>query len=119
LLIREAVVLGIAHGRAGVEQQVGAQVGLDLVLFDDEAIGFGVNPPVDMPQVVTGDVLAAIGELDAEALVGALMQSAQKAFDHVLGAQLEAAQLVEHVRMKVAGCIRHRGKPPFRAGQPV
>ena len=77
------------------------QVGLLFVLLDEEPIGTSVDAPVDVPDVVTGDVRAVVCELDTEALVGALVQSADEPLDDVTRPQLEALDLAENLRLKV------------------
>ncbi len=62
----------VAHRVAGIEQQVTGEVGFLFVLFDGVAVGAAVTFPVDVPDVVAGDVLAVLDELDGEAFVGLL-----------------------------------------------
>ena len=59
----------IRHRGADVEQQVALEVGLLLELLDVVPIGARVDLPVERRQIVAGQVLPVLGELDAEALV--------------------------------------------------
>src|SRR5262249_54776275 len=78
----------VEHGVAGVEDDVGDEVGLLLVLLDGVALGPAVALPVDVADVVAGDVLAVLDELDGEAAEGALVLADAQAFDDA--ARLEA-----------------------------
>lgn len=52
------------HGAAGVENKGGAEVGFLLIELDVVAIGAGISLPVEMAQLVAGDVFAMLGEFD-------------------------------------------------------
>ena len=60
----------VGHGGGGVEADGGAEVGFLFVLLDVVAVGAGEDGPVEVFEFVAGDVLAVLGELDGEALVG-------------------------------------------------
>ena len=60
----------VGHGSAGIEEDVATQVGLFLIFADVKAIGLSVDLPVKVTNLVSGDVLAVLLELDAESLVG-------------------------------------------------
>jgi len=60
----------VGHGSAGIEEDVASQVGLFLIFADVKAIGLSVDLPVKMANLVSGDVLPVLLELDAETLVG-------------------------------------------------
>ena len=78
----EPSVVAVAHRTARVQQNLHAHVRLFFVLLDVETIGSGQHAIVEMPRVVAGRVLAMLGELDAETLVRAGMQPADKSLDH-------------------------------------
>ena len=63
-----------------------------------EAAGAAVDLPVDVLDVVAGDVLAVLGELDGEAVVGALVHAREVALDDQPGLQLQAAHLGQRQR---------------------
>ena len=77
LRVLELAVLSalVIHAAGGIDQEVSAEVRLFFVFFDVIAIGFAVGAPIDVADFVTGIVLAMLGELDAEALVGALVDA--------------------------------------------
>ena len=56
----------VAHGVGAVDQQVGDDVGLLLVLLDDVLVGPAEHLVVEPAGVVAGDVGAVLDELDAE-----------------------------------------------------
>ena len=51
-----------------------AQVGLVLEAFEVVAVGAGEQPPVEIPRIVAGRVLAILAELDREAVIRAAVQ---------------------------------------------
>ena len=53
------------HRAAGVEHEAAAEVRIGLELLDEEPVGPPEGPPVEPPEVVAGDILAVLGELDA------------------------------------------------------
>ena len=92
----------VAHGLAGVHQHPEGQVGFFLVLLEVEAAGAAVDLPVEVLEVVAGDVLAVLGELDGEAVIWALVHAGEIALDDEAGLQLQAAHLGEGERIEVA-----------------
>ena len=79
--------LAVGHRGAGVQEDLGAEVGLFFILLDVEPVGPAQNPPVEVARVVAGAVLAVLGELDAEPLVGAGVQPRDEPLDHAAGHQ--------------------------------
>ena len=73
--------VAVEHRLAGVEQDVADEVGLLLVLLDRVAFGAAVALPVDVADVVAGDVLAVLDELDREAAERALVVADAQALD--------------------------------------
>jgi hypothetical protein len=51
------------------------EIGFFLELLDVVAVAPRVDLPVDRVQIVAGDVLAVLGELDAEPLEGAAVET--------------------------------------------
>ncbi len=92
------VVAGFQLIAQAVEQDVGTEVGFELVFLDVEAVGAAEDLPVDVPQVVAGDVLAVLGELDAVAVVGAAVHSGDESGNHRARPQVESAQPRENFR---------------------
>ncbi len=82
----------VAHAPRGVDHKVGLEVGLFLVLFDVIAIALAKSPPVDVPDLVAGTVMAMFGKLDREPLEWALVQSRHHSFDHEPRDQLKPAE---------------------------
>ena len=66
----------IAHRRAGIANDVEAHVGFLHVTFYAEPIVAGIKPPVEVPQIVSGLVVAIIAEFDAESVERAVVQTA-------------------------------------------
>ena len=65
--------------------QVRDEVRLLLVLLDVVAVGFPVDPPVQVAEIVAGGVLAVLGELDGEAFVRAAVQAGNEPLDRLAG----------------------------------
>ena len=59
---------GVCHRSADVDEQLAVKVGFLFELLDVVAVAPRVDLPVHRGEVVAGDVLAVLGELDAEAL---------------------------------------------------
>ena len=79
------VVLGhrigtVTHRIANVEQNPANEIRFRFVLLEEEATGAAVHLPIDVLDVVAGNVLAVLGELDREAVIGALVHARQEAF---------------------------------------
>jgi len=88
-----------AHRLRHVEQDAEVRVGVRLILLDVVAIGAGVQPPVDAPDVIAGDVAAVLGEVDRGAEERRAMQAVDEAFDDVARHQLEVANPREDLRI--------------------
>src|SRR5262249_55151623 len=77
--------------------------------------GLAVGAPVDVADLITGIILAMLGELDAEALVGALVDAGEEALDHVAGHHGQAAVLGQGSWIKADGRGWHVQTPPMLA----
>ena len=96
------VAVAVEHRPAGVEQDVADEVGLLLVLLDGVAFGAAVALPVDVADVVAGDVLAVLHELDGEAAERALVVADAQALDDGAGLQAQSLGAGEDVGLQVA-----------------
>src|SRR6202022_3870530 len=76
-------------------------------LFEIVFVGLGVDVPVEVLQVVAGDIPAVLGELDAEAVERASVQAGQETLDDELGAQVEPGHLVDDFRSEVLFWTSH------------
>ena len=119
LELRHRVMRPVAHRAADVEHQVAVEVRLLLELLDVVAIAARVDLPVDGGDVVAGNVLAVLGELDAEALERAAVQAGQQPFDDGPRLQLERAEARHDRRVEKRPIVRgpgHRYIPLFGSG---
>ena len=91
-----------AHRRALVQEEHPLEVGLLLEHLHVVAVGLAVHLPVHVARCVTRHVLPVLGELDAEAVIGAAMHSLQEPFDHQARAQLHVAQPRHRLRVEEA-----------------
>jgi hypothetical protein len=62
-------------------------------------VGAGPDLPVDVAEVVAGDVLAVLGELDGDAVVGALVEPGDVAFDGEARGQVETLEASQRLRI--------------------
>ena len=60
----------VGHRATGIEKDVTSQICLFLVFPNVEAIAFFVNFPVEVTNLISGNILAVLLEFDAEPLVG-------------------------------------------------
>src|SRR5262249_30202418 len=89
-----SLILGpVGHRAAGVQEQRRAEVRLLLVLADVEAVALAEDPPVDVADLVAGDVLPVLLELDAVALLRRAVQARAEAVDDDAGEDLQAGDL--------------------------
>jgi hypothetical protein len=93
----------VAHGATQVDQEVAAEVGFFLEALDVVPVGAGVEAPVEVAGVVAGDVLAVLAEFDGEAVVGAAVEAGKEALDDDAGAELEALDPHEGLRVNEGG----------------
>ena len=112
------------HGAGHVEQQIGFEVGFLFVLFDVQAVGFGVCLPIEVAQGVARHVGTVLGKFDREAVVRAAVQAGDKAFDHEARNQVEAREARDGFRVEVGGGFAHarilapRRRAGVRLGRP-
>ena len=109
----------VRHRPADVDQQVTVEVGFLLELLDVVPIAAREDLPVDRREIVAADVLAVLGELDAEALERAAVEARQEAFDDRLRLELERAEArddggVEKLPRALAGIATSRSSAPAR-----
>ncbi len=57
----------VAHGAGGVDDDVGAEVGGDFVLFDVVAIRLSEDAPIDALCIIARNVLPMLGKVESEA----------------------------------------------------
>ena len=95
LELGQLLPVGVGHRRAQVHDQVAGDVGLGLELLEVILVGLGVDVPVEVLEIVAGDVLAVLGELDGEALKRAGVQAGEEALDDELGPQIEPGDLAD------------------------
>ena len=77
------------------------EVGLGVVLLDVELVVAGIELPVQVPEVITRQILPVRGKLDREPDVGTSMQPVQEPLHHGAGDQLQIVDLRQHGRVQV------------------
>ena len=90
----------VGHRGTGIEHEQGRDVGLFLVALDIVAVHAPEDLPVEMTQVIAGNVFAMFNELHAEAVAGALVLARQEAIDDALGYQLETRKARNELRVE-------------------
>ncbi len=98
---------------------MGAQIRLLLELLHVVAVRAGVQPPVDVLDVVARTVPARLGEFGGEAPVGGAVEPHEEAFDHGARTNLKASQRREVLRAEQlgAGTLLVRGGRVHRAAR--
>ena len=97
---------GVGHGAGRIDKDRRPHVRLLDVLLDVIAVAFSVDPPVQVSQIISGNILAVLGELDGKALVGAGVASRD---GPLLGGpcqKLEATNHIDHFRREQLGKAR-------------
>ncbi len=84
---------GEAHAAGGIDEQMGLEVGFFLVFLDVVTVGLADGAPVDMADLVPGVILAMLGELDGEALVGTFVDAGEETLDERARHQSQVAVL--------------------------
>ena len=90
---------------------MGFEVGFLFILLNIIAIRFAVSSPVDMADFVAVIILAMLGELDAEALVGAFVNAGQEALDGVARDESEPAVFGERRWDRIVGWMAWWDRP--------
>src|SRR5262249_21967514 len=80
-----------------VEQQMQVEVGLRVVLLDVELVLPAIEFPVEVAEIVAGQVLAVRGEFNGEADIRAAMQPLEEAFDRGARDELQVLQRGEEL----------------------
>ena len=106
-----------SHRAAGVDQEIGLEVGLLLVALDVEAVGLGQGLPVEVADRVARHVRPVLGELDREPVVGGPVQAGDEPLDDETGDQVETAQTRHRFGIEKGGRVRggrrrHRDSGP-------
>ena len=94
---------GVVHGLRGVQQDVGVEVGLLLVLLDVETIGAAEDLPVNVTDIISGDIFPVLGKLDAEAVIRTSMQTRDETLHDQPGLDLQPGYAVEDLGIEVLG----------------
>ena len=73
--------------------QMTAQVGLLLILLDEQFVGAGVQFPVDVPDGFARVVWTVLGKLHRKAVHRALVDTRNETFHHLFGHELHVVEL--------------------------
>ena len=79
-----------------------AEIRFVLELFQIVTIRARIQTPVEIARVIAGRVLAILGELNRETVIGAAVQSVPESFDHDPRPKLEAADGHQCLRVNKA-----------------
>ena len=97
---------------------MGVEVGLLLVLLDIEAVGAPEDLPVDVANVIAGDIFPVLGKLNTEAVIRAAMESRDESLDDKPGLELQPGDPVENLGVKVLGRrISSQSSLPYSASR--
>jgi hypothetical protein len=96
-----AVLPLISHAAAGIHQQIRLEVCLFLVFLDVIAVSLAQHAPIDVADFIAGIILPMLGELDAEALIWALVHAGEKALHDRARHHRQPAVFGQRRRIKV------------------
>jgi hypothetical protein len=105
----------VSHGTACIKQDVTTEIGLFLIFPNIESIAFPKDLPVNVSNLIPGNILAVLLELHTEAFVRGAMQAGAKAFHHPFGQHLVVSQASQVLGVQV---FRDRGHNVGREGNP-
>jgi hypothetical protein len=71
---------------------MGFQDRIFVILLDEEAVGSGIDVPVEVLNLIAPRVVPVVREIERKALERRLVQPADEAFDDGLGDQFRAAE---------------------------
>ena len=97
----QLLAMRVGHALGEIHHQVPGDVGFRLVLLDVEAIGLGVDQPVDQLRIVALDVAAVFAEFDREPVKRAGVQTAQKTLDNEPRPQIQPSHTADDLRLQV------------------
>src|SRR5208282_3295062 len=85
-----------------IQEQPANQVRVLVVLLEIKAAGAPINLPVDVLDIVAGNIFAVLGELDGEAVVGTFVHAGEIALHDKASLQLQAMDFGQRQRIKIA-----------------
>jgi len=97
----------IGHASRGVDEQGATQVGVFLVLLDDQLVLPAPDLPVDVAKVVARDVLTVLDKLDGLTKVRTAMHAREKPLDHISCPQFHRTDAPDCFRMQIVFGIGH------------
>ena len=93
--------VGDSHRRRLIDEYITFEIGFFFKLFHVKAVGFAVDFPIDVANLVAGHILPVFGKFDAEAVIRAAVQAGDEAFDDQARAQIHVGQARDRGGMKV------------------
>jgi hypothetical protein len=81
------------------------KIGLFQILLEINLVGLGEDFPIDVADVVAGDVLPMLGEFDGDSLIRRAVHAGHEAFDDEAGAQVERGDARQRARVEVFAII--------------
>jgi hypothetical protein len=91
----------IAHRFTGIHEHPGDQVGLLFILLEVETLGTSEHFPIDVFEIVSGNIRAMLGELHGEAMAWAAVPAGQHPFHHLPGFQSQPLDTGEDRRFRL------------------
>lgn len=82
----------VRHAAGAIDRQQTGEIGFGLIPFQHQAIGSAQDFPVEMAQIIAGDIRPVVGKIDAVALMGAAMTAGVQAFDDASGGDFQVVQ---------------------------
>ena len=102
--------VSILHAVGDINQQVAAHVGVFFKLLDVQSVLPRPDLPIDVSQVVAGNVFAVLQKFDGLTEIRAAMHPRKKTFDDMLRPQIQSRNSLDRFRMQKSSGIWHRLK---------
>ncbi len=105
--LRQFLAIGVGHRGAEIHDQIAGHIGLGLELLQIILVGLGIDVPVEILQIIAGNVFAMFGKFNGESLKRTGMQTGQKTFDDELRLQIESSDLIDDFGTKILFGVGH------------
>jgi hypothetical protein len=89
------------HRRTHIEHEVADEVCLHLVLLDEILVAVVIDPPIDVPRIIAGDILAVPRELHREAGQRRFMVPCQRAHHEPTRFERPTGETAEDLRIEI------------------
>jgi hypothetical protein len=104
----------VKHALTMIDHQITGQARFIFVLLEIILVAASIDFPIDLPQIVTRNVLAMLGEFDGMTAQGATMQAGDQALRPACGREAPGADAGERFRIEVLLRFAHANRLSWR-----